>query len=117
MKKKFLLLSLALVMLILTSCGKKGDSAASDGKNAEIKGKIVIYTSMYEDIIDNVKEKLKEDSKRFIKKAIDKGYVEYAGAELDSILPPTSRRQGAREAKKLSVLEKIRKIVEVFVGV
>ena len=62
-------------------------------------------------------EKLKEDSKRFIKKAIDKGYVEYAGAELDSILPPTSRRQGAREAKKLSVLEKIRKIVEVFVGV
>jgi iron(III) dicitrate ABC transporter, ATP-binding protein FecE len=61
MKKKFLLLSLALVMLILTSCGKKGDSAASDGKNAEIKGKIVIYTSMYEDIIDNVKEKLKKE--------------------------------------------------------
>ena len=51
-------------------------------------------------------EKLKEDSKRFIKKAIDKGYVEYAGAELDSILPPTSRRQGAREAKKLNVLER-----------
>ena len=61
MKKKFLLLSLALIMLILTSCGKKEDSASSNGKNAEIKGKIVIYTSMYEDIIDNVKEKLKKE--------------------------------------------------------
>lgn len=62
-------------------------------------------------------ENLKEDSKRFIEKSIQKGYVEYAGAELDSILPPTSRRQGAREAKKQTVLEKIRKIVEVFIGI
>lgn len=50
-------------------------------------------------------------------KAISKGYVEYAGDELDRIIPPTSRRQGAREKKKESVLEKIRKIVEVFVGI
>ena len=62
-------------------------------------------------------EKLKEDSKRFIEKAIGKGYVEYAGDELDRIMPPTSRRQGAREKKKESVLEKIRKIVEIFVGI
>ncbi|HEY4533524.1 MAG TPA: type I restriction endonuclease subunit R [Fusobacterium sp.] len=62
-------------------------------------------------------ENLKEDSKRFIEKSIQKGYVEYAGAELDSILPPTSRRQGARDAKKQTVLEKIRKIVEVFIGI
>ena len=62
-------------------------------------------------------EKLKEDSKRFIEKAISKGYVEYAGDELDRIIPPTSRRQGAREKKKESVLEKIRKIVDVFVGI
>ncbi|CAL7891186.1 type I restriction endonuclease subunit R [Fusobacterium necrophorum] len=62
-------------------------------------------------------ENLKADSKRFIEKSIQKGYVEYAGAELDSILPPTSRRQGAREAKKQTVLEKIRKIVEVFIGI
>lgn len=62
-------------------------------------------------------ENLKEDSKRFVEKSIQKGYVEYAGAELDSILPPTSRRQGAREAKKQTVLEKIRKIVEVFIGI
>ena len=46
------------------------------------------------------KEKLKEESKRFIEKAISKGYVDYAGDELDKIIPPTSRRQGAREKKK-----------------
>lgn len=62
-------------------------------------------------------EDLKEDSKRFIEKSISKGYVEYAGDELDRIIPPTSRRQGAREKKKESVLEKIRKIVDIFVGI
>ncbi len=62
-------------------------------------------------------EKLKEDLKRFIEKAISKGYVEYAGDELDRIIPPPSRRQGAREKKKESVLGKIRKIVDVFVGI
>ncbi len=62
-------------------------------------------------------EGLKEDSKRFIEKAISKGYVEYAGDELDRIIPPTSRRRGAREKKKELVLEKIRKLVEVFVGI
>ena len=66
-------------------------------------------------LIEN--EKLKEESKRFIEKAISKGYVEYAGDELDKIIPPTSRRQGAREKKKESVLENIRNIVEVFVGI
>jgi len=63
------------------------------------------------------KEKLKEEAKRFIEKALAKGYVEYAGDELDKIIPPTSRRQGAREKKKESVLEHIRNIVEVFVGI
>ena len=62
-------------------------------------------------------ENLKADSIRFIEKAINKGYVEYAGDELDRIIPPTSRRQGAREKKKESVLEKIRKIVDVFIGI
>ncbi|RRD39303.1 type I restriction endonuclease subunit R [Leptotrichia sp. OH3620_COT-345] len=62
-------------------------------------------------------EKLKENSKRFIEKAIGKGYVEYAGDELDSIIPATSRRHGAREKKKETVLEKIRNIVEIFVGI
>lgn len=69
-------------------------------------------------IISLVKEEnLKEDSKRFIARAISKGYVEYAGDELDRIIPPTSRRSGAREKKKELVLEKIRKIVDVFVGI
>lgn len=62
-------------------------------------------------------ERLKEDANRFIEKSIIKGYVEYAGEELDRILPPISRRQGAREKKKESVLEKISRIVEVFVGI
>ena len=61
MKKRILLLLLTLVLLTLTACGSKGKSGSSDGKNDEIKGKIVIYTSMYEDIIDNLKEKLKEE--------------------------------------------------------
>ncbi len=62
-------------------------------------------------------EKLKDGSNRFIEKAISRGYVESAGDELDGLIPPTSRRQGAREKKKESVLDKIRKIVEVFVGI
>lgn len=62
-------------------------------------------------------ESLKSDAKRFIERSISKGYVEYAGAELDGILPPTSRRQGAREAKKQTVLEKIRSVVEEFIGI
>lgn len=62
-------------------------------------------------------ENLRGDSKRFIERAISKGYVEYAGVELDQIIPPTSRIGGGREKKKESVLEKIRKIVEVFIGI
>ena len=62
-------------------------------------------------------ENLKDDSKRFIEKAIEKGHVEYVGDELDKIIPAVSRRGGARELKKLTVLEKIRKVVEVFIGI
>ena len=62
-------------------------------------------------------ENLKDDSKRFIEKAIEKGHVEYAGDELDKIIPAVSRRGGAREQKKLTVLEKIKKVVEVFIGI
>ncbi|MGP1563695.1 type I restriction endonuclease subunit R [Filifactor alocis] len=62
-------------------------------------------------------EKLKEGANLFIEKSINKGYADYAGDDLDGILPPVSRRGGAREKKKESVLEKIRRIVEVFVGI
>ena len=67
------------------------------------------------ELIEN--EDLKKDSERFIERSINKGFVDYAGAELDSILPPTSRRKGAREAKKQTVLQKIRNIVEIFIGI
>ena len=67
------------------------------------------------ELIEN--ESLKKDSERFIERSINRGFVDYAGAELDSILPPTSRRKGAREAKKQTVLQKIRNIVEIFIGI
>lgn len=62
-------------------------------------------------------ERLNSDAKRFIEKSIAKGYVDYAGDELDSILPPTSRRGGLREIKKGEVLAKIDAIVNIFVGI
>ena len=62
-------------------------------------------------------EQLKEGSKWFIEKAISKGYVNNVGEALDRISPPTSRRHGAREKKKEIVVEKIKKIVDVFVGI
>lgn len=64
-----------------------------------------------------LEENLKENSRYFIERSINKGYVEYMGDELDKIIPPTSRRHGAREKKKEQVLEKIKKIVDVFVGI
>lgn len=61
MKKKFFGLLLFLAVLMLTACGgQKSDSGSSEKADNEVTGKIVIYTSMYEDIIDNVKVKLKE---------------------------------------------------------
>lgn len=79
----------------------------------------LILNKVKENQIDIVikEEKLREDSKRFIEKAIGKGYMEYADDELDRIIPPTSRRHGEREKKKESVLDKIRRLVEVFVGI
>lgn len=92
----------------------------------EIKNREDILTKFYEfakeekeikisELIKN--ENLKEDSERFIKKSLEKGYVDFGGAELDRILPPTSRRKGAREAKKQSIFEKIQKIVEIFIEI
>ncbi|EGQ79452.1 iron(III)-binding protein [Fusobacterium animalis ATCC 51191] len=63
MKKKFFWLVLSLMTLFLVACGggEKKEEAADSNANTEITGKIVIYTSMYEDIIDNVSEKLKKN--------------------------------------------------------
>ena len=44
-------------------------------------------------------EKLVDDYQLFIDKSIQRGYAENSGTDLDSIIPPTSRRQGARERK------------------
>ena len=62
-------------------------------------------------------ENLKEKSKKFIEKSISRGYIAQGGTELDDVLPPVGRRGGAREAKKQSVLSKLKDIVKVFVGI
>ncbi len=62
-------------------------------------------------------ENLKDGAHRFIENAIQKGQIENVGKELDDLLPPVSRIGGGRQAKKQTVLEKIRKIVEIFVGI
>ena len=94
----------------LSEIKNSGDILESFYKYANEEKKIKIN-----ELIEN--ESLKKDSERFIEKSINKGFVDYAGAELDSILPPTSRRKGAREAKKQTVLQKIRNIVEIFIGI
>ena len=94
----------------LSEIKNSGDILESFYKYANEEKKIKI-----DELIEN--ESLKKNSERFIEKSINKGFVDYAGAELDSILPPTSRRKGAREAKKQTVLQKIRNIVEIFIGI
>lgn len=66
-------------------------------------------------IIEN--EQLKEGARRYIIKSIEKGFVSSAGMELNDILPPLSRRGGARNQKKDSVHKKIQTIVDVFYNV
>jgi len=94
----------------LSGLKNSGDILESFYKYANEEKKIKI-----DELIEN--EGLKKDSERFIERSINRGFVDYAGAELDSILPPTSRRKGAREAKKQTVLQKIRNIVEIFIGI
>lgn len=62
-------------------------------------------------------ENLKEEAFRFIERMINKGQVDCSGVELDHLIPPISRRGGGRERKKTQVIEKIRGLVEVFVGI
>ena len=62
-------------------------------------------------------ENLKEKSKKFIEKSISRGYVAQGGTELDDVLSPVRRVGGEREAKKQSVLSKLKDIVKVFVGI
>lgn len=64
MRKKFLALMLSALMIGATACGaktEKKDEVSNNMKsNEEVTGKVRIYTSMYEDIIDNMKPALKK---------------------------------------------------------
>ncbi len=62
-------------------------------------------------------QSLKPEAKRFVEKAINKGYLEYAGDDLDNIIGKASRMGGVREMKKAQVLDEIRKLVDIFVGI
>ena len=62
-------------------------------------------------------ENLNDGYQLFIEKAIQRGFAENSGTDLDAIIPPTSRRRGARERKKQEVLTKIQKLVEIYEGI
>ncbi len=58
--KKFITLLLALVMVMsLGACGKDDKPNTGDG-NSDVTGKVVIYTSMYENVIETLDGVLKE---------------------------------------------------------
>ena len=61
-------------------------------------------------------EKLVDDYQLFIDKSIQRGYAENSGTDLDSIIPPTSRRQERVNGKK-EVLRKIQLLVETYSGI
>ncbi|MBQ2083126.1 MAG: ABC transporter substrate-binding protein, partial [Lachnospiraceae bacterium] len=63
MKKNIVKRLAAASLAALTALGMTGCSGSSDKKESSadgISGKVVIYTSMYQDIIDNMKEPLKK---------------------------------------------------------
>lgn len=62
-------------------------------------------------------ENLRGDVTRFVEKSINKGFVSSSGTELDHLIQDTSRRRGAREKKKQTVLQKIQNLVDVFIGI
>lgn len=94
----------------LTKFDKNEDILEAFYEYAKIEKEQKINELIYE-------ENLKEKSKKFIEKSISRGYISQGGTELDDVLPPVGRRGGAREAKKQSVLTKLKDIVKVFVGI
>lgn len=62
-------------------------------------------------------EKLKDGAERFIQNSIEKGEVIEGGNELNSVLPALGRRGGVRLEKKKKVYEKIRDLVDIFIGI
>ena len=94
----------------LTKFDKNEDILESFYEYAKIEKEQKINELIYE-------ENLKEKSKKFIEKSISRGYVTQGGTELNDALQGVGRRGGAREAKKQSVLSKLKDIVKVFVGI
>ena len=94
----------------LTKFDKNEDILEAFYEYAKIEKEQKINELIYE-------ENLKEKSKKFIEKSISRGYVSQGGTELDDALQGVGRRGGAREAKKQSVLTKLKDIVKVFVGI
>lgn len=69
------------------------------------------------DIEELVKtERLKEGASEYIRKTIDRGYVENTGTELDSIVVG-SRIGGERQKKKKNLIIKLKGLVGKFLGV
>lgn len=63
-------------------------------------------------------EKLKdEETRRFIENAFRGGILKTTGTDIDKLLPPASRFGGGNRAgKKLSVIEKLMKFFEKYLG-
>ena len=62
-------------------------------------------------------QQLQGDYKQFIEAAILRGFASTAGTDLNALMPPTSRRQGAREKKKQEILHQLQELVETFTGI
>lgn len=100
-----------------------------DIKNFKDKSDILegFYTFAKKKKNDEVEKLIKDEglvdnsftnaAKKFINSAIKKGFVDENGTQIDEIMPVVSRRGGQREIKKRNILEKIKNIVKVFVGI
>lgn len=60
MKKVLALVLSALMVLSLASCSKTGGNETEESANTEVTGKVVIYTSMYENVIEVLDEALEK---------------------------------------------------------
>ena len=89
--------------------------------SAEAMGAFYKYAEKIKEqrIITLIQEEHLKDKQAlvFIINAIKKGHASANGVELDGILPPLSRRGGAREAKKQKVLKKIQNLAYEFYGI
>ncbi len=63
-------------------------------------------------------EKLKEtETRKFVEYSFRDGVMKTTGTDIDKILPAMSRFGGAREKKKLSVIERLKNFFEKFFGI